>query len=103
MVQVTALVLALVFTFGLGAPAVLAGDEAKAMAAGGEERDYSDGAMVFDALMLRPMGLAATVFGTGVFLVSLPFTLVSGDVERTGSKLVADPLRYTFTRPLGDI
>lgn len=99
----TALLLALVFTFGISAPAAFAGGEATAAEAEGKARDYSDGAMVFDALMLRPLGAVATVFGTAVWVVSLPVTIVSGDVGNAGSKLIADPLRYTFKRPLGDI
>ena len=100
--QVAALLLALAFSFVTVAPAALAGEKAPAMATE-DEKDYSDGAMIFDALMLRPLGAVAAVFGTAVWVVSLPVTVISGDVERTGSKLIADPLRYTFKRPLGDI
>jgi hypothetical protein len=100
--QSTALILALVFSFGVAAPAALAGGEAPDMAVE-EVKEYNDSAMVFDALVLRPMGAVATVFGAAVWVVFLPVTIISGDVERTGSKFVADPLRYTFKRPLGDI
>jgi hypothetical protein len=93
------LIVAVVFALGFAVSPVLAGDAPKAAAAG---QDYSGGAMVFDALVLRPMGLIATVFGTGVFLVSLPFTVISEDTGVVGAKMVGAPLRYTFKRPLGD-
>lgn len=60
-------------------------------------------AMVVDAVVLRPLGLAATVLGAGVFVISLPFTLPSGSVGDAAEELVAKPARYTFQRPLGQI
>lgn len=101
--KLTALVLVLVLVFSLGfaATPVLAGDAPNAAAM--SDKDYSSGAIVFDALILRPMGLIATAFGAGVYIVSLPFTLISEDADRVGAKMVGEPLRYTFKRPLGDI
>lgn len=42
------------------------------------------------------------VLGAGVFLVTIPFTLIGGNVGEAGTKLVANPARATFGRPLGD-
>jgi len=58
--------------------------------------------MVADTFVARPGGLAATVGGTAVFLVSLPFSLISGSTEDAVQKLIAEPAAYTFTRPLGE-
>ena len=44
-------------------------------------------AMVADAVIARPLLLAATVVGTGVFVLTLPFTLASGSVVG-GARLV---------------
>jgi hypothetical protein len=71
--------------------------------AAAEEEDYSPEAMLVDAVFLRPMGLVATCFGSAVFILTLPFTIVSGNTSGVGEKLVGDPLRYTFQRPLGEI
>ena len=57
--------------------------------------------MVADALLLRPMGLAATAIGTAVFIISLPFGLITGSVDQAADALVVEPARYTFVRPLG--
>lgn len=57
--------------------------------------------MIGDLVLQRPFGLANTVVGIGVWVVSLPFTIFSGSVGDAGEKLVADPAAHTFTRPLG--
>jgi|YNPNPStandDraft_1061719.scaffolds.fasta_scaffold46331_2 hypothetical protein len=56
----------------------------------------------FDALVLRPLGILATVVGAAVFVVSLPFSAPTGSVEHAAEKLVVEPYRFTFERPLGD-
>ncbi len=61
-----------------------------------------DYGMMVDVLAVRPVSLAATVFGTAVFIVALPFAIISGSVESVGRTLVEAPFRYTFTRPIGD-
>ena len=58
--------------------------------------------MVVDALVMRPLGLAATVVGTVLTVVALPFTIPSGSVETSARQLILRPADYTFKRPLGD-
>lgn len=62
----------------------------------------SAGAMVMDAAIVRPLSLVATVLGTGAFLVALPFSLTGMNTAEADQRLVVEPLRYTFQRPLGD-
>ncbi len=59
-------------------------------------------AMVFDAALVRPLGIVGLVFGTVAFVVALPFSAPSGNTRETYERLMADPARYTFQRPLGD-
>ncbi len=54
-----------------------------------------------DLLIARPGGLVATVLGSAVFVVGLPFTLLSGSTGQAAQTLVVEPAQYTFTRPLG--
>ena len=54
-----------------------------------------------DILLVRPVSLAATVVGTAVFIVSLPFSIPSKSVGATAQTLVVEPFNYTFTRPIG--
>lgn len=64
----------------------------------------SAAAMAADLLVVRPLGLVATVIGTGLFIVQLPLSLVIGEAP-TGpaEKLVVEPARFTFRRPLGQM
>ena len=65
----------------------------------GEDRDAK--AMMFDLVVLRPLGLVGLAVGTAFFIVSLPFSLLGGNTGEAAQKLVAEPAKYTFTRPLG--
>ncbi len=58
-------------------------------------------AMTGDLIIARPALLLMTVLGTGVFLVSLPFTLLGGNFEEAGKTLVVGPAEATFVRCLG--
>jgi hypothetical protein len=58
--------------------------------------------MVVDVVVVRPLGLVATVVGTVLTVVALPFTIPSGSVEASAQHLIVRPAEYTFTRPLGD-
>ena len=57
--------------------------------------------MVADFLLLRPLGIVATVLGTAFFIASLPFSALGGNAKETFHELVIDPARFTFKRPLG--
>jgi len=62
-----------------------------------------DGFMiVMDVVIGRPLGLVALAVGTAFFVVSFPFALTSGSLDTTADALIAEPFRFTFTRPLGD-
>ena len=58
--------------------------------------------VVADVLLVRPLTLAATIVGTALFIVSLPFAIPSGSVNGTARALVGIPFSYTFVRPIGD-
>ena len=61
------------------------------------------GAILVDAFLLRPLGLAATVLGTAAFLVTLPFSLPTRSADQAANALVVEPAHYTFARPLGQV
>ena len=56
-----------------------------------------------DALVVRPVCLAATVVGSAVFVVALPAAALSKSVKKTANTLVVKPANATFKRPLGDM
>ncbi|RJS91586.1 hypothetical protein D3260_14850 [Salinisphaera sp. Q1T1-3] len=59
-------------------------------------------AMVFDAVIVRPLSFATTIAGAGLFVVSLPFSALGHNSDAAAGALVGAPARYTFSRPLGN-
>lgn len=57
--------------------------------------------MVGDLLIARPLLIAGTVIGTGVFVVTLPFSVLGGNVGEAAEALVIEPGREAFARCLG--
>jgi hypothetical protein len=66
-----------------------------------ETEETTGARMAADLLMVRPVGIAATLVGSAVFVVALPFTMISGDTQHSLDKLIKEPGKYTFNRPLG--
>ena len=58
--------------------------------------------VTFDLMIARPAGIMVLAVGTSVFIVSLPFTVVVGNVKNTANALVGEPYRFTFIRDLGE-
>ncbi len=58
--------------------------------------------MIFDLILLRPIGIVATILGTSMFVVSLPFSAAGGNSKEAYQKMMVEPASYTFKRPLGD-
>ncbi len=56
-----------------------------------------------DAIVVRPTCLVATVVGSAVFVVALPWAAASKSIKKTANTLVVKPAAATFTRPLGDV
>ncbi len=67
----------------------------------GSSSTPSTGAVVSDVLVLRPLGFVGTVLGSAAFVVSLPVTLATHQVDRSEKLLIQEPYDYTFERPLG--
>jgi hypothetical protein len=57
--------------------------------------------MMVDIVVMRPLGLAATVIGTALTIVALPFTVPTGSVGDSAREMIVKPAQYTFKRPLG--
>ena len=57
--------------------------------------------LMTDALLVRPIMFAATALGAGVFLVSLPLSIVSNSVPHASQKMVVEPWNATFRRCFG--
>jgi hypothetical protein len=57
---------------------------------------------MIDLLVARPIGIAAGIFGTGVFILSLPFTISTGSVNDAAQMFVVKPFNFSFTRSFPD-
>ena len=69
-----------------------------------EERTEPSGVgILFDVVLIRPLGIASIVLGAGVFVISLPFSLPTNSTGVAARKLVAEPFKFTFARPVGEI
>jgi len=66
-----------------------------------EKKEPSAGAMTYDLFIMRPVGAVATIAGSAIFVLSLPFAAIGGTVPQTSEKLVVNPFKFTITRPLG--
>ena len=67
-----------------------------------ETKEPDGGEMLYDFVVVRPIGIVATVVGSVFYVLSLPFSALAGNVDDAGGKLVKDPYRFTFQRPLGE-
>ena len=67
-----------------------------------EREDPSGAQMIFDVILVRPIGIVATVVGSVFYVVSLPFSLLGENSDEASQALVKDPAAYTFSRPLGE-
>lgn len=63
----------------------------------------TNGEMFADAAVARPMTFTYALVGALAWVATLPFTIPSGEAGNMGQSLVVDPLKYTFTRPLGQM
>ena len=58
--------------------------------------------MATDIVLVRPLGFVASVGGTVLAIVALPFSLLGGNTQEVFQHLVVKPAKFTFVRPLGD-
>lgn len=65
------------------------------------EQEPTGGMMMWDALVMRPVGILGTAGGAVVWLVSYPFAALGGNTDESTQKLVSEPFSWTFSRPLG--
>ncbi|MFC1815416.1 hypothetical protein ACFL0M_05600 [Thermodesulfobacteriota bacterium] len=68
-----------------------------------KKKDFSGEKMAVDIVLVRPIGILATVVGSVLFVVALPFSALGGNIDTTYQKLIVAPAKYTFKRPIGDI
>lgn len=76
--------------------------EAPRLALADEKPEPSAIAITADIAIIRPLGIVSLVAGTAVFIVALPFSIPTRSVGVTAKKLIVEPFKFTFTRPVGE-
>lgn len=59
--------------------------------------------MALDLIIVRPLSLVGTLLGTAVFIVALPINVLTLNFSDPARRLILEPAKYTFVRPLGDL
>ena len=73
-----------------------------------KDENYDKSYVLPDLIVMRPLGLAVTIAGTGLFIVLSPLTALAyispphEAFEKTANILIMAPGKFTFSRPLGD-
>jgi hypothetical protein len=65
--------------------------------------DYTPAAVTADILIARPLCFVVTAIGTGLFVATLPITVLCGGAGASAKALVATPAKQTFVRKLGNL
>ena len=66
-----------------------------------EQIEPSPDEVAADLLFVRPVALCSIVVGSAIFVVGLLFTIPTGNLALSGRKLVVEPVKFTFLKPLG--
>lgn len=60
-------------------------------------------AILFDLILLRPVGIAAFTVGLAGTIAGLPLSITANNTREVGDALVGEPGNFTFIRPLGEV
>ena len=67
-----------------------------------QEDAITDEYNMLDLFVARPMGAAAGIVGTALFIASLPFTIPTRSVDKAAKMLISEPFRFSFSREFPD-
>lgn len=69
----------------------------------GKEKKARGEDIIFDAIVLRPLGIASLIIGLAGTIISAPFAGPSQSFDVVVDELLEKPVDFTFKRPLGDL
>jgi len=67
-----------------------------------QQNPMEDRRNMADLVIARPLGVIAGIFGTGLFVVTLPFTIPTGSVNDAKEMFIIEPFRFSFVREFPD-
>ena len=56
-------------------------------------------AMLYDLIILRPVGFAALIVGFAGTIVGLPFSIIGNNTREVGEAMIGEPGKFTFCPP----
>jgi hypothetical protein len=65
--------------------------------------EISGGTVMLDLIILRPLGVIAQIGGLALCAVALPVGGIMGNSEQVAEKLIVEPAKFTWGRPLGQL
>jgi len=65
--------------------------------------DTSATSVITDMILMRPVGIASLGVGTAMYIVALPFSLITKSYGTTFEVLVKEPFNFVFVRPVGEV
>lgn len=60
-------------------------------------------ALLFDLVLLRPIGIASIGVGFAATIAALPFSIIGNNTREVGDALLGETGKFTFVRPLGEV
>ena len=66
----------------------------------GEQPDTTN--MVADIVIVRPLGFAALIGGSVLYIISWPIAAITHSTDRTYQAFVKEPCDFVFKRPIGE-
>lgn len=57
---------------------------------------------ILDVIIARPLGAVAGIIGTGIFIISLPFTIPTKSVDKAANMFIIEPFKFSFVREFPD-
>ncbi|MBW2231629.1 MAG: hypothetical protein JRG92_04875 [Deltaproteobacteria bacterium] len=67
------------------------------------EEEEAKTPIVWDAMVMRPLGIAALAVGVAFFAVSTPIVAITrpSDIGKVGHVLIVKPAKYVWVDPIG--
>lgn len=67
-----------------------------------DDQTRRDEINILDVVLARPLGIVGGIFGTGIFIISLPFTIPTKSVDKAANMFIIEPFKFSFVREFPD-
>ncbi len=67
-----------------------------------DDQTRRDEMNILDVVLARPLGIVGGIIGTGIFIISLPFTIPTKSVDKAANMFIIEPFKFSFVREFPD-